>query len=461
MSTSSDPIARPIGLQRDASEASVRLGIWATGVLLVVLFASRLYFSIQLLPSPVGDSVEELEPIFNYCHNNALLAHLWPLDPAHLDRFTWHGPLPAMLFHWFMPNCSLQHIYVARTLAYLIIPLALLVLVWRHILPPMICVATSLFGLALFEKLQFRPESFALIFVIMAYCAYRLRWPLLEGFLGACLIATAPVGGALYAIARLLLGGWPTVREIALVLAGAAMGFAILVLLYPFPIKDLFAGLAANADVTVTRTDGNWMTGLFLYYVRSDFLPLFGVTIILLFFALLRAAPLILLLVPFIWFFGLKAPPTNYNLMPLAIGMMLLGYPLMSRTWRTIAIAAFLIPAILGLSQLTLRDALSARAYPDSYNQTNALVNKLLSDNKSLIRTPPFTIFMNPALVKIADNRFPDLSKDHLRGARIVVADNGSRRQCPPGSTAINQDISKIFLFNSSSSWAVGLCEVD
>ncbi|HTJ01875.1 MAG TPA: hypothetical protein VL492_03720 [Methylovirgula sp.] len=405
--------------------------------------------------------MEELEPIFNYCHSNALLAHLWPLDPAHLDRFTWHGPLPAMLFHWFMPNCSLQQIYVARTLAYLIIPCTLLVLVWRNMLPPMIGLATSLFAFALFEKLQFRPESFALIFVVLAYCAYRFRWPILEGFLGACLIATAPVGGALYALARLLLGGWPTVREVLFIVVGAAIGFTVLALLYPFPIKDLFAGLAANADVTVTRTDGNWATGLFLYYVRSDFLPLFGVTVVLLFFALLRAAPLVLLLVPLVWFFGLKAPPTNYNLMPLAIGLMLLGYPQMSRTWRSISIAAFFIPALLGLSQLTLRDTLSAQAYPDSYNQTRALVNKLLSEDKPLIRTPPFTIFMSPALVKIAHNTFPDLSNEQLRGARIVVADNSSRRQCPTGSKPINQDMSKIFIFNSSSSWAVGLCEVD
>ncbi len=460
MTTSADHIARPSGLRDETSDVSIRIGLWVTAVLLVLLFALRLYFSIQLLPSPVGDSVEELEPIYNYCHSNALLAHLWPLDPAHLDRFTWHGPLSAMLFHWAMPNCTLPQIYVARTLAYLIIPGALLFLVWRRLLPPMICLATCFFALALFEKLQFRPESFALIFIALAYCAYRLRWSFLEGFLGACVIATAPVGGALYAMARLLLGGWPTVREIAFVLIGAAVGFAAFVLLYPFPIRDLIAGLAANANVTVTRTDGSLINGLFLYYIRSDFLPLFGITVILLVVALLRTAPIVLLMVPFIWFFGMKAPPTNYNLMPLAIGLMLLGYPLMSRSWRSITVAAFLVPAALGLAQLSLRDAISAKAYPNSFDRTQALVNKLLSEDKPLIRTPPFTIFMNPGLVKIANNTFPDVSSEHLRGALIAVADNGSRRQCPQGSRAIEPDPQKIFLFNSSSSWTVGICQV-
>jgi hypothetical protein len=461
VTTSVDSVARPIGFRRDASDVSTRIGIWTTAALLAAFFVLRMYFAIQLLPSPVGDSVEELEPIFNYCHSNALVAHLWPLDPAHLDRFTWHGPLPAMLFHWIMPNCGLQQIFIGRMLAYLVIPFALLTLVWRHMLPPMICLATCLFALAIFEKLQFRPESFALIFVVLAYCAYRLRWPVLEGALGACLIATAPVGGALYALARLLLGGWPAVREIVLVLIGATLTFGLLALLYPFPIKDLIAGLAANADVTITRSDGNPISGLFLYYIRSDFLPFFGITIILLFLSLLRSVPLILLVLPFVWFFGFKAPPTNYNLMPLAVGMMLLGYPLMSQRWRSVAIAALLVPATLGLSQLTLRDALSARAYPDSYNQTLALMNKLLSGNRPLIRTPPFTIFMNEALVKIASNTFPDFSKANLGGSLIAVADNGSRRQCPPGSKAIDRDTPKSFLFNSSSSWAVGLCEID
>jgi hypothetical protein len=450
---------RPIGGLQPVVDDSISPGIWVAASLLVIFFSLRLYFAFQLLPSPVGDSVEELEPIFNYCHSNALVAHLWRLDPGKLDRFDWHGPLPAMLFHWLLPGCTLQKIYIARMVAFLIIPAALLFLVWRQLLPPMICLATCLFALASYEKLQFRPESFALIFVVLAYCAYLLRLHFFEGLLAVCLITTAPVSGAFYCLVRFLFTDFPSLLEVTSTTAGALVGLLVFVILYPFPIKDLIAGLGANVHVTASRSDGSLINGLFYYYVRSDFLPLWGISFILLLVSLAGSAPAIVLAIPFIWYFGFRAPPTNYNLMPLTVALVLLGYSRISIPWRPIVALSLVTPAILGLSQLSLRDAISSTAYPNSYESTRALMSRLLSKQWPIIRSPPFTIFMSPALVDIASNSIPDLKGGHLRGAIVVVPDNGYGRKCPPGSNAVDEDHPKIRFFNSSSSWAVGICK--
>ena len=461
MNTLAKQIVKPADGWRLPASAPIRIGLWMVSGLFIVFFAIRLYFALKLLPSPVGDSVEELEPIFNYCHNNALLAHLWPLDPAKLDRFDWHGPLPAMMFHWLSPGCTLRWIYIVHTIAFLTIPAALLFLVWRQMLPPTMGLAVCLFAFAAYEKLQFRPESFALIFVVLTYCAYRLRSNFIEGFLVGCLIATAPVSGAFYGLVRLVLGERPRPLDAVLLTTGALAALLAFVLLYPFPIKDLMAGLAANAHVTVNRSDGSLISGLFFYYIRSDFLPLWGISLILLIISLLRATPAIALVLPFIWFFGFRAPPTNYNLVPLTVAMALLGYPGISVRWRPIVVLSLVVPAILGLSQLTLRDAISAAAYPESYTRTQALMDKLLADRWPIIRSPPFTIFMSPELIHVASNSIPALTGGHLRGAIIIVADNAYRRECPAGSDPIDKDRTRIRFFNSSSSWAVGICKVN
>ncbi|MGP0094525.1 MAG: hypothetical protein ACLPKB_31950 [Xanthobacteraceae bacterium] len=425
--------------------------------IIVVFFSLRFYLAFLLIPSPVGDSVVFLEPIYNYCHSNSLVAHLFPIDPLGKDRFVWHGPLPAMLYHLIAPGCTLRTVFVLRTLAFLAIPLSLLTLVWRGLLPGTIFFVVTLFCLAFYEKHQFRPDSFSMIFIVLAYCSMAMKWPIFEGCFAAGAFMCAPVSGALYAVIRVLLTRFPGPKSIALALAGALAVVLVVLLVYPFPVKDLLDGLQANARIVGGRSEGS----LFTYYVRSDFLPLWGLSIVTLVIAVSLKKPAFLLTLPFIWYFGIRVPPTNYNLIPVAVGTMLLGYPLMSQFWRSAAMVSLLVPAALGLAQISARDIFSIFAYPDSFARSQMVMANIIAHGPRIVAAPEFAVFTNPSLEAVAGKdprRSAELGSNH--GLAVIVADNGSQGKCPDGTilSALDQQSPRLLIFRSSSSWAVRVC---
>lgn len=425
-------------------------------VLVVTAVTVRFIFAALLLPSPVGDSIVFLEPIYRYCHNNELVAHLFPIDPLGKDRFDWHGPLPAMLFHFSVPGCTVPGLFLLRMAFFLAIPLSLFALVARRKLPPAVFLAASLFCLAFYEKFQFRPDCFAIIFMVLSYCTMRMGWFFLEGALAACAFACGPVSGALYGLVRLTIVGLPGWRDGIAIVAGGLSVLIVVALLYPFPIADLIVGMRANANIISGRQDGD----LFTYYIRSDFLPLWGVSIVVLIAAVSVRRPVFLLLVPLIWFFGVRVPPTNYNLVAIAVAASLMGYSLMSRAWKTATIAALLIPAMAGLIQLSLRDYLSVRAYPDSFARTRAMTRALVASGRPIVAAPAFAILTNPELDAEAGRKPLVPSDPTFRpGLTEIVADNGSQGKCPAGASSTDAQPSGLFVFNSSSSWAVRVCE--
>jgi hypothetical protein len=284
----------------------------------------------------------------------------------------------------------------------------------------------------------------------------RMGWPLLEGAFAAGALACAPVSALLYGLVRLSIIGLPPWRDGVAIVAGGLSVLIAVALLYPYPIIDLIVGLRTNAGIISGRQDGN----LFTYYIRSDFLPLWGISIVVLVVGVSVRRPAFLLLIPLIWFFGMRVPPTNYNLVAIAIGASLMGYSLMSPTWKMAAIASLLIPAIAGLTQLSLRDYLSVRAYPDSFARTREATRVLIASGRPIITAPPFAILTNPEIGAMAGRKPPVPSDPTFHpGLTEIVADNGSQGKCPAGASPTDARLSGLFLFNSSSSWAVRICE--
>jgi hypothetical protein len=239
-------------------------------------------------------------------------------------------------------------------------------------------------------------------------------------------------------------------------LGGVAVVMAVL-LLYPYSIEDLINGLRANAQLIVGRSGG----GLFTYYIRSDFLPLWGISIFVMVIAVCVKKPTYLLVLPFIWYFGLRVPPTNYNLMPVMVGTMLFGHHFMSNVWRSVAIISLLVPAVLGLGQLSLRDVLSVAAYPDSYAKSKDLMDDMIVNGPPIVTAPEFSVFTNPQLVAVAGadaSQAIKASDGHRRAA--IVADNGSQGRCPDGTNEVGPKpkSQQLLMFKSSGSWAVHVC---
>jgi len=426
---------------------------------LAVLFLIRFYFATQLMPAPVGDSMFFLEPIYNYCHSDKLIAYVQPIHPAGDYRYISHGPFTPILYRYLGKECDLQHLFELRTACFLIIPLALLVLVRRKIISAGAWFCLSVFCLAVSEKVGFRPEHICIILVVLAFVARVFDRIVLEGICCGCIFLSSPVSGGLYCVVRSLNSESANLKDIPFFLIGALGAVVIVFLLYPYSFGDWLTGIRVQAQFNVNRSDGD----IFTYYIRSDFLPLWGLSIILMIGVASVRNLKYLLLLPFIWYFGLRVPTTSYNLLTTLVLVFLQDYPVMSHRQRVLTSALLLLPGLLGLAQLSARDAVSMALYPDSFDQSRSIIAQSIAEGHSIVGLPGSAIFTNPELHAALTAQVPPRSESDrgLSDKILIIGDNGSGgKSCPEGTTLINPQPKKPwwFLFKSSSSWAVNLC---
>ena len=457
------PIGAAIGLDRTTKT----LIAFSAGIIAIALV--RLYFALNLIPMPAGDSIFFLEPIYNYCHNGRLLSHLLPIDPRGLDRFVWHGPLPPLLYDFIAPSCSLRTLFVIRWLAFLPVPIALFVLASRGLISPLAYLAVSLFCLAASEKVQFRPESLTIPLVVLACTFATLKRPMSEALCATCAFLCSPVNGALYGIVRVLLLGFPRIADFKWIVAGVVPVTVLVFWLYPFPFPDWIAGIHAQAATYSARgaqhlnhDTTSYLHEFFTYYVRSDFLPLWSVSLLLLTIAISARRWRYLLLLPFIWYFGVRVPATFYTVVPATVATMLLGYPLLSNSWRTASAIAFLLSAVAGLAQLTLRDAISLSAYPDGIEKSHSVMARLVQEHADIVAAPSFSVFTDPELIRVA-GRDLAVTKQMIskRKATLIMTELTLHGGGCPRGTAERRDLgreTKLPLFNSPSAWALRVC---
>lgn len=434
--------------------------------LLAIAFAARFYFATQLLPAPVGDSVAYLEPIYNYCHGNQLTSYLWVgnVDPTGEHRFIWQGPLPPIVYRLLAKGCSLRLLFELRCALFLIIPLALIVLVRRGLLSAGAWFCLSIFCLAAVERGQFRPEYFCMIFVVLAYVVRVSAGIFLEGICWGCLFLSSPVSGGLYGVARAADSGPAGLRELPYFLAGAIPAMVLIFLLYPYHFGDWLIGMKLQALLINGRSDGD----IYTYYIRSDFLPLWGFSLGFIILVSIFSNLRYLLLLPFVWYFGIRVPPTSYNVLTTVTLVFLQTYPLVSRRLRGLAVASLLVPGLLGLIQITARDGVSMLYYPDSFNRTQSTIASLIASGADIKGAPFFTFFSNPELYDLSGKGFPAIVAPRQKGGtsqpeRILIAqESGSGgAACPQGTTSITPQRQRPWwlVFRTSSSWAINLCK--
>ncbi len=425
------------------------------------LFLGRLYFATQIVPAPVGDSATDLEPIYNYCHSGNLVSYLVPFDPAGKFRFIWHGPLPPILYRLLAKGCDIQFLYELRSALFLIIPITLLILVRRGIVSNGAWFCLSIFCLAASEKVGFRPEHIAIIFVVLAYISRVYDRITLEGVCSACIFLSSPIAGCLYAITRASDSSVTDVKDVPLLLVGAISAAVVVFFLYPYPFADWLGGMLIQAKIVSSGSAGD----IYTYFIRSDFLPFWGLSLGIIFVAAVVSAGRnglkYVALLPFIWYFGLRRPTTSYNLLTTVVLLYLQGYPVMSRPLRAIAGISLLVPGLLGLAQLSWRDEVSMLVYPDSFNRTRLEIAGLSAEGERIIGTPSFAIFTNPELRALASGYSSRPETGELAGKIVITQNSGSGgNACPKGTTLIGGQPKRPwwFLFKSSSSWAVNVC---
>jgi len=432
--------------------------------LLAAAFLVRFYFATQLLPAPVGDSFTFLEPIYNYCHSGKLTSYFFNIDPTGEHRFIWQGPLPPIVYRLLGRNCNLQGLFELRIVFFLIIPFALAILFRRKLLSLGAWFCLSVFCLATAEKVGFRPEYLCMILVVLAYVARISDRVFLEGICWACLFLSSPVSGGLYGVVRAVDTGSAGLKEIPGFLIGAIPTLAVVFSLYPYHLGDWLVGIELQGQFINGRSDGD----IFTYYIRSDFLPLWGFSLALMMAIGVFLNLRYLLLLPFVWYFGFRVPTTSYNLLTTVTLIFLQAYPLMSRRLRGVAAVFLLVPGLLGLVQISARDAVSIVLYHDSFNQTRATIGDLVARGARITEAPFFTFLSNPEIYDLSGKGFPVIASPHSEGgtapsdAILISQDSGSgAKTCPQGTTSMNAPPQRPWwlLFNSSSSWAINRCK--
>ncbi len=242
---------------------------------------------------------------------------------------------------------------------------------------------------------------------------------------------------------------------------------------YPYPIIDLIEGLLLQGSHLSSRNDGDFFT----YYIRSDFLPLFGATFVLYFYLALKRTLTFALLLPFIYFYGLKAPPTFYNLLPLYIAIILYlisNESLFTNTTNktnkfTIQLKSFFWTALLALTgflQGISRDIYSLIVFDTNPYTVGNDIENLKKSGYTVCTIPGYTtavfpklkyaVDVNPTLEDCALKIDPDKRVDIIQisgsGNRNIDA-NCKRTEW---SNTINPDIPTIF--NTESGYTYKRC---
>jgi len=155
-------------------------------------------------------------------------------------------------------------------------------------------------------------------------------------------------------------------------------------------------------------------------------------------------------------------------LVPATVATMLLGYQYLATRWQTAVVSLMLATGVLGIAQLTVRDAVSLNAYPDSFTNTQSVIASLLTKKSNIVTAPGFVVFTNPELTSVAGKELTLRKRDDWSRKVLIFSKGGSHRAgsssgdspCPDGTaeTGTASHKRQLFVFNSSSSWAVDIC---
>ena len=396
----------PAVMARASLAASWRPLLLAVAVAGAVLLLTRLLLGLLIqYPAPDGDSVLFASVAHYHCGTGRFETPIFPLDPAGGIRYVWHGIGHPALLSWLSPTCDVAGLYLAQTL----ILLAAGALAWLTVAPrrgQLLAVLFALVVMTLLAKQGFRPETSATVLALLAeWMRARQRstaWALAVGLQAwvqpttfilylAWVLASADAAE----LRRLL-------RQAPVWLPSSLLLQAGLWLLYPFPLHDLLQGLSQQGQSFAQRSDGSF----FLYLIRSDFFPLFGLLFAAAFAQVAAWRPRVVLLLPLLWFYGWRVPPTYYNLVPVFAWLLLAlllreeaGTAGTSDTDRR-PVATVLAGALLatgGLSQSALRDVNSWLQYGTTQTVARAQWQSLRSQGLVACAVPAHFTLMLPA----------------------------------------------------------------
>ncbi|MGS0742813.1 hypothetical protein ACVBEF_13400 [Glaciimonas sp. GG7] len=377
-----------------------------TGIIFAIILLNifiKIYFNIVWqFPAPVGDSALFAPLSINYCSDGIFQNPIFSVDPSGHSRYIWHGIMQPALLGFLNFNCKNSGNYFALTIIE-ISTLFLILLIFRNKIGLInsIILATICFSLQV--KQGFRPEVLAILICLFAEYFRHIQRPVAWTLLISILAWTQPTIFIIYIIFSFLaykkndinlnLGKWTIIIVFFIFIN------LIILYFYPFPIIDLIKGLISQGKSFSIRNDGDFFT----YYIKSDFFPFFGILFFLSLLIFSLKNKKIIFILPIVYFYALKVPPTYYNIIPLfsvfIFNLMVYDYKESKKLNYlnenfNILILLFLyvtlISALLGITLGNMRDINSSVQYGAKSQSALDIINNFDKNNITYCKVPPF-----------------------------------------------------------------------
>jgi hypothetical protein len=438
-------------------------------VALFLMVAVRSILAIRFeLPAPVGDGIAFLAPSIFKCRTGFLGSPLTAVgspNPDGLFPLIWHGYLSPAIYALMNPGCSLRGFYAVHVLVLLFTAYTCIVIGRVAGLTRLSSVALAALAFALQAKVQFRPESLAILEVLwLEWAAMTDRRPAF-GALLAALAWTQPTIAVIYAIYAVLARPEALPSTFGRGALAFMLGAGVLGVLYPFPLSDLVGGVAHQARTLVSKNDGEVVR----YYLWSNLAPGWGLLLGVVFVAHASKHRRLILLLPVLYWFGFRSPTTVYNLYPIGVALCL-GALREVGPWTRAGIAtAALVVGIVGQLQMDLRDALTVARYGDTLAQSREVLLRTLQDGEAQIgRLPAIAIAIAPEISIVGALNLgaqPRARTYNAEASRIVEFGMRSGRSDTTCANARSQGessdqllVAGIRVFNSQSGWGLEEC---
>ena len=437
-------------------------------IFIIIFFLEAFYY----LPSPTGDDLWFLKLSFNIGRDNLFVATNHSIFEINSEALKWttHGWFNQYLMGKLNFNCSLKGIFLFNFFVKIFSSILIYLILNEKKINFFFIFILILLTLTIQQKLQFRPETFAIfLYLLLIYNFFRNHF-VIVGILLAAIFFTQPTIFALISLFGLIIYSKEYINNYLEVLIGIFISSSLLIYIYPYSFFDFIVGLwhhksALEGTGTLLSNGINqsYISNLITYYIKTNFLPLFGFLFLSTYLFLIYKKKLLILTIPFIFYFGPNSPSANYVLIcltPLLVILLIFlkDNPILHfKYYSKYLFSLALIVSMLGLGQYFMRNVFTAIQYSGELNKTREFLIK----NKDKIHTYPGFSFIIDKDFKFVSlgNKVKKVTDFDLK----IYAINGNNKTCNE-ETFHNNKSQKIIIFskkvfNSNSGYGIWVCD--
>ena len=435
-------------------------------IFLYIFFLEFFYF----LPSPTGDDLWFLKLSFNICRDNLFVTtdhSVFQINAKSLE-WTTHGWFNQYIMAKLNLDCSLRGIFIFNFLIKVFSSLMIYFILKDKKINILYIYLLILLTLAIQLKLQFRPETFTIFLSLLLIFSFFKNFFLIVGILQSAIFFTQPTIFVLISLFGIIIYFKQFKKQYKKIIFGFFLSSICLLYIYPYSLYEYIYGLwehksALESSYSLLEGGVNYtfFKNLETYYLKTNFLPFFGILFLFIYFFLILEKKLLFITLPFVFFFGPNTPSSNYILISLTPLLLILLMNLKVSLNSNLKHLNFmflltLIVSTLGLSQYFLRNTLTAIQFGDEISKTKKF---LLQNKDKILIYPGFSFMLDKDFKYVAlGNANADQTDFHLK----IFSANGSRINCTSSKNIDdNTHQIKIFsrkIFNSNSGYGIWFC---